>query len=132
MQLLQGLQQQEALQSLLQHVLDCFNEAMAASLQDLGTGALLQLLLELQYLHAAFAKFVSSRLEHSFVQLGARMTEQMQGAQARDQQAQLDQLSSWMMKAQGSDLLQSMQCRLAQVLTVCSANQQISLRALQQ
>lgn len=131
-QSLQGPQQQEALQSLLQYVLDCFKKAVATTLQDLGTGALLQLLLELQYLHAGLANYVSSRLEQSFVELGACMTEQIQEAQPQEQQACLGPLSSWMIQSQGSDLLHSMQARLAQVLTICSTSQQCNLRALQQ
>ena len=100
-------------------------------LQSLSTGALLQLLLELQYLHAASTVYVSSRLEESFVSLGALLTQQIQDAQAQEQQAQLDQLDGWLQQGQGADLLQCMQARLAQVLTVCSSSQQSNLRALQ-
>lgn len=128
---LQGSQRQEVLQSLLQHTLDRFKKALLSTMQDLSTGGLLQLLLELQYLHAAAAVYVSTRLEQSFAEIGAVITKQMQETQAQDLQAQSDQVSSWMSQVQGSDLLECMQTRLAQVLTICSSSQQHNLRALQ-
>ena len=126
---LQGPQRQEVLQSLLQHTLDCFKKALLSSMQDLSIGGLLQLLLELQYLHAAATVYVSSRLENSFAEIGAVITKQIQETQA--QQVQSDQMRCWMKQVQGSDLLECMQTRLAQVLTICSSSQQHNLRALQ-
>lgn len=127
---LQASQRQEVLQSLLQHTLDRFEKALLSTLQDLSTGGLLQLLLELQYLHAAAAVYVSTRLEQSFAEIGALMTKQIHETQAQELQAQSDQLTCWMQQVQGSDLLECMQTRLAQVLTVCSSSQQVNLRAL--
>ena len=128
---LQGPQRQEVLQSLLQHTLDRFKKALLSTMQDLSTGGLLQLLLELQYLHAAATVYVSTRLEQSFAEIGAVITKQMQDTQAQELQAQSDQVSCWMSQVQGSDLLECMQTRLAQVLTICSSSQQHNLRALQ-
>lgn len=128
---LQGPQRQEVLQSLLQHALNCFRKALLSTLQGLSTGGLLQLLLELQYLHAASSVYVSTRLEQSFADIGGLLTKQIQEAQALELQVHSDQLNFWMSQAQGSDLLERMQTRLAQVLTVCSTSQQQVLRALQ-
>ena len=128
---LQGPQRQEVLQSLLQHTLDRFKKALLSTLQDLSTGGLLQLLLELQYLHAASSVYVSTRLEQSFAEIGALLTKQIQETQAQEMQVQSDQLKCWMSQAQGVDLLECMQTRLAQVLTMCSSSQQHNLRALQ-
>ncbi|KAL3158707.1 hypothetical protein ABBQ32_011445 [Trebouxia sp. C0010 RCD-2024] len=127
---LQMPQRQEVLQSLLQHTLMRFQKALLTTLQDLSTGGLLQLLLELQYLHAASTVYVSTRLEQSFADIGALLTKQIQDAQ--ELQGRSDQLSCWMSQAQGSDLLECMQARLAQVLTLCSTSQQLNLRVLQQ
>ena len=100
-------------------------------MQDLSTGGLLQLLLELQYLHAAAAVYVSTRLEQSFAEIGAVISKQIQEAQAQELQVQSDQVNCWMKQVQGSDLLECMQTRLAQVLTTCSSSQQHNLHALQ-
>lgn len=129
-QQLQVPQRQEVLQSLLQHTLMRFQKALLSTLQDLSTGGLLQLLLELQYLHAASTVYVSTRLEQNFADIGALLTKQIKDAQ--ELQGRSDQLSCWMSQAQGSDLLECMQTRLAQVLTLCSTSQQLNLRMLQQ
>lgn len=100
-------------------------------MQDLSTGGLLQLLLELQYLHAAATVYVSARLEQSFAEIGAVITKQIQETQPQELQVQSDQVSCWMSQVQGSNLLDCMQTRLAQVLTLCSSSQQHNLRALQ-
>lgn len=123
-------QRQEVLQSLLQHTLDCFKSSVATQLPDISTGGLLQLLLELQYLHAALAPYISSRLEQTFVELGAVLTERIQALQEQEQQAQAQHLDAWLSQAQGSDMMECMQARLAQVLSLCSAGQQYNLRAL--
>ncbi|KAA6419700.1 MAG: hypothetical protein FRX49_10424, partial [Trebouxia sp. A1-2] len=99
-------QQQEVLQSLLQHSLERFNMTLAAQLPDISTGGLLQLLLELQYLHAALAAYTSSRLEQTFVELGAMLTEHIQATQEQEQQAQAEQLNVWLSQAQGSDMME--------------------------
>ena len=125
---LQGPQRQEVLQSLLQHTLTCFRKALVSTLQGLSTGGLLQLLLELQYLHAASTVYVSTRLEQSFADIGALLTKQIQ--EARELQGCSDQLG-WMSQTQGSDLLDCTQTKLAQVLTLCTSSQQHNLRALQ-
>ena len=118
------------IQSLLQHVLQSFKSAVEMQLSDISVGGLLQLLLELQYMHAAFAAYVSSRLEQKFVELGALLTERIQDAQQQEQQAQAEQLDAWLSQAKGQELLECMQARLAQVLTMSSAGQQHNLRAL--
>ena len=123
-------QRQEVLQSLVQHTLKCFNKTLAVQLPDISTGGLLQLLLELQYLHAALAAYISSRLEQTFVALGAMLTERIQDMQEQEQQAQAEQLTAWLSQAQGSDMMECMQARLAQVLSLSSAGQQHNLRAL--
>lgn len=128
---LEGPQRQEVLQSLLQHTLDRFKKAFLSTMQDLSTGGLLQLLLELQYLHAAAAVYVSIRLEQSFAEIGAVITKQIQEIQAQELPVQSDQVICWMQQVQGSNLLECMQTRLAQVLTMCSSSQQHNLRALQ-
>jgi len=129
--LLPAPQRQEVLQSLLQHTLECFKKTLAVQLPDISTGGLLQLLLELQYLHAALAAYISSRLEQTFVELGAVLTERIQEMQEQEQQAQAEQLNVWLSQAQGSDMMECMQTRLAQVLSLSSAGQQHNLRALQ-
>lgn len=123
-------QRQEVIQSLLQHILQSFKSAVEMQLSDISVGGLLQLLLELQYMHAALAAYVSSRLEQKFVELGALLTERIQDAQQQEQQAQAEQLDAWLSQAQGQELLECMQARLAQVLTMSSAGQQHNLRAL--
>lgn len=128
--LLPPAQRQEVLQSLLQHTLDCFSQTLPSQLSDISTGGLLQLLLELQYLHAALAAYISSRLEEKFVQLGAALTEHIQDMQEQQQQVQTKQLDVWLSQAEGSDMMECMQARLAQVLSLATAGQQHNLRAL--
>ncbi len=128
--LLPAPQRQAVLQSLLQHTLECFKKTLAAQLPDISTGGLLQLLMELQYLHAALAAYISSRLEQTFVELGAMLTERIQEMQVQEQQAQAEQLTAWLSQSQGSDIMECMQARLAQVLSLSSAGQQHNLRAL--
>ena len=123
-------QRQEVIQSLLQHILQSFKNAVEMQLSDISVGGLLQLLLELQYMHAALAAYVSSRLEQKFVELGALLTERIQDAQQQERQAQAEQLDAWLSQAQGQEMLECMQARLAQVLTMSSAGQQHNLRAL--
>ena len=133
MHMLPSEQRQEVIQSLLQHVLQSFKNAVEMQLADISVGGLLQLLLELQYMHAALAVYVSSRLEQKFVELGALLTERIQDApqvEQQEQQAQAEQLDAWLSQAQGQELLDCMQARLAQVLTMSSAGQQHNLRAL--
>lgn len=128
--LLPAPQRQEVLQSLLQHTLECFTKTLAVQLPDISTGGLLQLLLELQYLHAALAAYISARLEQTFVKLGAVLTERIQQKQEQEQQAEAEQLNVWLSQAQGSDMMECMQARLAQVLSLSTAGQQHNLCAM--
>ena len=122
--------QQEVMQSLLQHILHTVKKALKVHLANMRTGRLLQLLLELQYLHAALTAYMSSRLEQDFVDLGAILTERIQDAEEEDQQCQSQQVQNWLSQAQGSGLLECMQARLAQVLTTSTTGQQYNLRTL--
>ena len=124
-------QKQEVLQSLLQHVLSTLGKSLQGQLTDISIGGLLQLLLELQYLHAALKAYISSRLESDFVKLGAELTKRVHELHdlARDEQAA--QVDAWLGQRPGSDWPMHMQAGLAQVLTVSSQVQQLNLRALQ-
>ena len=73
---------------------------------------------------------MSSRLEQDFVDLGAILTERIQDAEQEDQQSQSQQLQKWLNQTQGSRLLECMQARLAQVLTLSTTGQQYNLRTL--
>ena len=124
-------QKQEVLQSLLQHVLLTLGKSLQGQLTDISIGGLLQLLLELQYLHAALKAYISSRLESDFVKLGSELTQRVHELHdlARDEQAA--RVDAWLGQRPGSDWPAYMQAGLAQVLTVSSQVQQLNLRALQ-
>ena len=130
MHLLPSEMQQEVMQSLLQHILHTAKKAMKVHMANMSIGRLLQLLLELQYLHAALTAYMSSRLEQDFVDLGAILTERIQDAEQEDQQSQSQQLQKWLNQTQCSRLLECMQARLAQVLTLSTTGQQYNLRTL--
>ena len=124
-------QRQEVLQSLMQHVLTTLGTSLQQQLTDISAGGILQLLLELQYLHAAMTVYVSSRLEADFVRLGADMTQRVQNLHEELQNGQVQQLQAWLGKGQGAGWEQRIQAALAQALTLSSQTQQLNLRALQ-
>ena len=129
--MLPSAQKQEVLQSLLQHVLLTLSNSLQQQLTDVSIGGLLQLLLELQYLHAALTAYISTRLEADFVKIGAVLTQRIQHLHDQAQDEQAAQLDSWMSKSQGSSLPQQVQAGLAQALKMSGQMQQLNLRALQ-
>lgn len=129
--MLPSAQKQEVLQSLLQHVLSTLSNSLQQQLTDVSIGGLLQLLLELQYLHAALTAYISARLEADFVKIGAALTQRIQGLYDQVQHEQAVQLDSWMNQSQNTSLPQRMQASLAQALRLSGQMQQLNLRALQ-
>lgn len=124
-------QKQEVLQSALQQILSTLGKSLQGQMAEISVGGLLQIMLELQYLHAALTAYISSRLEAEFVKLGAELTQHLQDVIDKGQDGQAVQLDSWLGHTPGSNWPQQMQAGLAQVLKSSSQMQQMNLRALQ-